>query len=53
MTIISDFAGSPDPSYLLENIVAIIKMGVYVFLRGLLVNGEMVGYTILYSSLMM
>ena len=33
MTIISDFAGSPDPSYLLENIVAIIKMGVYVFFK--------------------
>ena len=27
--------------------------GIRVFLRGLLVNGEMVGYTILYSSLMM
>ena len=33
MTIISDLAGSPDPSYLLENIVAIIKMGVYVFFK--------------------
>ena len=33
MTIISDFAGSPDPSYLLENIVAIIKMGVNVFFK--------------------
>ena len=54
MTIISDLAGSLILSWGfqgIENIVAIIKMRVVrVFLRGLLVNGEMVGYYILFSN---